>query len=52
MRQSGYQHYHKTTDLPANVTRAQQMGGGILKMNIAVLTQVAGIPPLFANDFE
>jgi len=49
---SGYQHYHKTTDLPANVTRAQQMGGGILKMNIAVLTQVAGIPPLFANDFE
>ena len=49
---SGYQHYHKTTDLPANVTRAQQMGGAILKMNIAVLTEAAGMAPLFADDFE
>lgn len=49
---NGYQHYHTTTDLPGNVTRAQEMGGGILKMNIAVLAEAAGIPPLFADGFE
>ncbi len=53
MRPEGYQHYHKTTDLPANITRAQQMGGGILKMNIAVLTDAAGFePPVLRDGFE
>ncbi|MBL0029812.1 MAG: Zn-dependent exopeptidase M28 [Rhodanobacteraceae bacterium] len=51
-RPEGYQHYHRTTDLPRNVTRAQQMGGGILKMNIAVLTEAAGIATLFADGFD
>ena len=49
---SAYAHYHQSTDLPANITRALEMGGGILKMNIAVLADAAGIPPLFANSFE
>ena len=50
---NGYQHYHKTTDVPANITRAQEMGGGILKMNIAVLTEAAGFSrALFVDSFE
>lgn len=50
---NGYQHYHKTTDVPANITRAQEMGGGILKMNIAVLTAAAGFEPvLFSDGFD
>jgi hypothetical protein len=50
---SGYQHYHRSTDLPTNITRAQEMGGGILKMNIAVLTAAAGFEtPLFVDSFE
>lgn len=52
-RPEGYQHYHKTTDIPANITRAQQMGGGILKMNIAVLADVAGFEtPVLRDGFE
>ena len=48
-----YPHYHKSTDLPANVTRAQEMGGGILKMNIAVLTDAAGFErPILRDGFE
>lgn len=50
---NGYQHYHRTTDVPANVTRAQEMGGGILKMNVAVLAAAAGFEPaLFIDSFE
>jgi hypothetical protein len=49
----GYQHYHKTTDLPGNITRAQEMGGGILKMNIAVLAEAAGFEtPILRDGFE
>jgi hypothetical protein len=48
-----YPHYHKTTDLPANITRALEMGGGILKMNIAVLAEAAGFEtPVFRDGFE
>ena len=32
-----YSHYHKSTDLPANVSNASAMGGAILKMNAAAL---------------
>lgn len=50
---NGYQHYHKTTDLPANITRAEEMGGGILKMNIAVLADAAGFEtPVLRDGFE
>ena len=48
-----YPHYHQTTDLPANIARAQEMGGGILKMNIAVLTDAAGFEtPVLRDGFE
>lgn len=50
---ASYPHYHKTTDLPANITRAQQMGGGIMKMNIAVLVEAAGFEtPILRDGFE
>lgn len=32
-----YAHYHRSTDLPANVSNALAMGGAILKMNAAAL---------------
>ena len=49
-----YPHYHKTSDVPGNVTNALTMGGGIMKMNIAVLTEAAGYSSsaLFGNGFE
>jgi hypothetical protein len=51
---SSYQHYHKTTDVPANMTRALEMGGAIIKLNTAVVAEAAGIPPppLFFDGFE
>lgn len=51
---NGYLHYHQTTDIPANMTRAQEMGGAIMKLNIAVIAEAAGItlPPLFRDGFE
>lgn len=49
-----YDHYHEQTDLPANITRAHEMGGGILRMNMAVLAQRAGVgtvlPDLIFSD--
>ncbi|HWS26577.1 MAG TPA: M28 family peptidase [Xanthomonadales bacterium] len=49
----GYVHYHQSTDIPANMTRARELAGGILKMDAAVLASVAGLePPLFADGFE
>lgn len=46
-------HYHQSTDVPANMTRARELAGGILKMDAAMLATVAGIvPPLFADGFE
>lgn len=51
-----YAHYHKSTDLPANMTRALDMGGGIVRLNTAVVAQAAGLAtaasPLFADGFE
>ena len=50
---NAYGHYHRTTDLPANITRAQEMGGGILQMNIAVLADAAGFErPILRDSFE
>ncbi len=49
----GYVHYHQSTDVPANMTRARELAGGILKMDAAMLAGVAGLPPpLFADGFE
>jgi Zn-dependent M28 family amino/carboxypeptidase len=48
-----YPHYHQSTDTPANMTRARELAGGILKMDAAMLATVAGlVPPLFADGFE
>jgi hypothetical protein len=51
---NSYLHYHTTNDIPANMTRALEMGGAILKLNTAVIADAAGlpIPPLFADGFE
>ncbi len=38
-----YPHYHTATDLPENMTRALEMGGGTLRMNMAVLAEMTGI---------
>ncbi|WP_395792851.1 M28 family metallopeptidase [Aquimonas sp.] len=50
-----YPHYHQATDLPANMLRARAIGGGILRMDAAVVAQLAEVvitPPLFADGFE
>ncbi len=49
---AGYVHYHQSTDVPANMTRARELAGGILKMDVAVLADVAGLVALFRDGFE
>ncbi|MCL4837109.1 MAG: M28 family peptidase [Thermoanaerobaculia bacterium] len=44
-----YPHYHRTTDLPGALTPV--MAENILRMNVAVLVELAGVP-LFADGFE
>ena len=46
-----YPHYHRSTDVPANMTRARPLAGGILKMDAAVLAGAAGLTG-FADGFE
>lgn len=47
-----YPHYHRTTDLPANMTRAKPLAHGILKMDTAVLADQAGLSDGFSDGFE
>ena len=52
-----YPHYHRSTDLPANMgPNARRMGAAILKTNAAVIAQIAGLDegamPLFTDGFE
>ena len=49
-----YPGYHRTNDVPATISHALDMGGGVLKMNAAVLTEAAGYSSngLFGNGFE
>lgn len=48
-----YPHYHRATDVPANLLRGRELARGILKMDIAILAAEAGlIAPLFADGFE
>lgn len=49
---ASYPHYHRDTDLPQNMTRARELAGGILKMDAAVLAQLAGVSSLFSDGFE
>jgi hypothetical protein len=47
-----YPHYHQATDVPANMLRARELAGGILKMDAAVLAELAGVGTLLADGFE
>ncbi len=45
-----YPCYHRTCDLPANITLA--MGREILRMNVAAMGRMSGFGPIFADGFE
>ncbi len=49
-----YPHYHRSSDLPANMgPNALAMGGAILRTNAAVIAEIAGVDAaLFADGFE
>lgn len=48
-----YPHYHKETDTPSNLgPHARDVGGAIVRGNIAALALLAGYDLLFAGDFE
>ncbi len=49
-----YPGYHRTNDLPGTISNALDMGGGVLKMNAAVLAEAAGFEAsaLFRDGFE
>ena len=52
-----YPHYHRDTDLPQNMTGARPIAGGILKMDAAILADLAvlvpaSVPSLFRDGFE
>ncbi len=49
-----YPHYHRETDLPENMQRARPLAGGILRMDTAVLAELAGLlpTPIFMDQFE
>ncbi len=49
-----YPHYHRSTDVAANLgPHAQAMGGAILRTNAAVIAEAVGLMPVpFADGFE
>ncbi len=47
-----YPHYHQATDLPQNMTRARELAGAILRMDAAVIVDLAGGTGLFEDGFE
>ena len=48
-----YPHYHKTTDVPANVTNALIQGPAIMRMELAVIATRAEVElPLTVDGFE
>lgn len=53
---TSYPHYHKTTDLPANMNNlgsSPTLGGHIVRMNVAALAEIAGLTDrIFADDLE
>ncbi|MGQ0800263.1 MAG: M28 family metallopeptidase [Pseudomarimonas sp.] len=50
---SSYAHYHRSTDLPQNMTNAQPMAEKILRTNVAAIATWAGIDSVvFTNGFE
>jgi len=50
---NSYPHYHKATDIPANVTNALLQGPAIMRMELAVIAARAELElPLTADGFE
>jgi len=50
---SQYSHYHRSTDLPQNMTNAQPMAEKILRTNAAAIATWAGVDDrVFTNGFE
>lgn len=47
-----YPHYHQATDLPQNMTRARELAEAILRMDAAVMVDLAGGTGLFEDGFE
>lgn len=47
-----YPQYHTSADVPAAMQRARALAQGILKMDAAVIADLAGVLPLFADGFE
>ncbi len=47
-----YPQYHTSSDVPTNMLRARPLAHGILKMDAAVLADLVGLLPLFADGFE
>lgn len=47
-----YPQYHRADDLPQNLLRARPLAHGILKMDAAVLADLAGLLPMFADGME
>ncbi len=51
---TGYPHYHRTTDIPINLgANAQQIGGAIIRMNVAALAELSGASDsIFADGLQ
>lgn len=53
---TSYPHYHRTTDLPANMNNlgtSPTLGGHIVRMNVAALAEIAGVTDrIFADAFQ
>jgi hypothetical protein len=50
---AGTPYYHSTSDTPQNLgAHAQDIGGAIVRMNVAALVQLAGTDRIFRSDHE
>jgi hypothetical protein len=53
---TSYPHYHKTTDLPANLNangNSPAIGGAIVRMNVAAIAELAGVTDrIFFDSLE
>jgi hypothetical protein len=47
-----YSHWHQVSDLPENMGYARELAGGILRMDAAVVGELAGSRAIFFGGFE
>ncbi|MDW8479777.1 MAG: M28 family metallopeptidase [Xanthomonadales bacterium] len=47
-----YPHWHRSSDRPENMLRARELARGILRMDAAVIAELAGVWGVFADGFE